>query len=84
MRVQAVINDVNNEKIDIVQYNEDPEKFVASALAPASGLTVKINDKKKTAEVTAPEDQLSLAIGREGQNAKLAGRLTEFHIDIKK
>ena len=84
VRVQAVINDVNNEKIDIVQYNEDPEKFVASALAPASGLTVKINDKKKTAEVTAPEDQLSLAIGREGQNAKLAGRLTEFHIDIKK
>lgn len=84
VRVQAVINDVNGEKIDIVQYNDDAAKFVASALAPATGLTVKVNDKKKVAEVTAPEDQLSLAIGREGQNAKLAGRLTEFHIDIKK
>lgn len=83
VRVQAVISEINGEKIDIVQYSEDIEKFVASALAPATGLTVKINAKKEVAEVTAPADQLSLAIGREGQNAKLAGRLVNLHIDIK-
>lgn len=83
VRVQAVISELNGEKIDIVQFSEDPEKFVAAALSPAAGLTVAINNKTKTAEVTAPADQLSLAIGREGQNAKLAGKLTGFHIDIK-
>lgn len=83
VRVQAVISELNGEKIDIIQFNEEPEKFVASALAPATDLTVKINAKKLTASVTAPSDQLSLAIGREGQNAKLAGRLTGYHIDIR-
>ena len=83
VRVQAVIGELNGEKIDIVQYSDDPEKFVSMALAPAAGLVVKINAKKQIAEVTAPADQLSLAIGREGQNAKLAGKLTGFHIDIK-
>lgn len=83
VRVQAIISELNGEKIDIVQFSEDPEKFVAAALSPASGLSVKINDTDKTAEVTAPADQLSLAIGREGQNAKLGGKLTGFHIDIK-
>ena len=83
VRVQAVISEINGEKIDIIQYNEDLEKFVASALAPATGLSVKINAAKEVAEVTAPADQLSLAIGREGQNAKLAGRLVNLHIDIK-
>ncbi len=82
VRVQAVISELNGEKIDIVQFNEEPEKFIASALAPASNLSVKINSKKQSAEVTAPADQLSLAIGRDGQNAKLAGKLTGFHIDI--
>ena len=82
VRVQAVIGELNGEKIDIIQYSEDLEKFVASALAPASGLTVKIDAKKQVAKVTAPEDQLSLAIGREGQNAKLAGKLVNLHIDI--
>jgi len=83
VRVQAVITDLGGEKIDIVQYSEELEKFVASALSPATGLEVKVDAKKQTAQVTAPTDQLSLAIGREGQNAKLAGRLTGVHIDIK-
>lgn len=83
VRVQAVINEINGEKIDIIQFNEDVAKFVAAALAPATGLTVKIDDKNMVAIVSAPADQLSLAIGREGQNAKLAGKLTGYHIDIK-
>jgi transcription termination/antitermination protein NusA len=83
VRVQAVISELNGEKIDIVQFSEDMEKFIASALSPAANLTVKLDTKKLTAEVIAPPDQLSLAIGREGQNAKLAGKLTGYHIDIK-
>ncbi len=82
VRVQAVIGELNGEKIDIVQFSEETDKFIASALSPATGLVVKINAKKLSAEVTAPADQLSLAIGREGQNAKLAGKLTGYHIDI--
>lgn len=83
VRVQAIISELNGEKIDIVQFSEDADKFVAAALSPASGLQVVIDDKKAIATVTAHADQLSLAIGREGQNAKLAGKLTGFHIDIK-
>lgn len=83
VRVQAVINDLNNEKIDVIQFNEDKERFVAAALAPATGLEVKCDATKKIAVVFAPTDQLSLAIGREGQNARLAGKLTDYHIDIK-
>lgn len=82
VRVQAVISELNGEKLDIVQYSEDLPKFVASALAPAENLIVKINSSKQSAEVMAPVDQLSLAIGRDGQNAKLAGKLTGLHIDI--
>ena len=83
VRVQAVINELNGEKIDIIQFNEEKSKFVAAALAPATGLVVKVDDKNMVATVSAPTDQLSLAIGREGQNAKLAGKLTGYHIDIK-
>ena len=83
VRVQAVISDLNGEKVDIIQYSDDPEKFVASALAPAANLTVKIQPKKGTAVVTAPPDQLSLAIGRDGQNAKLAGKITNLHIEVE-
>lgn len=83
VRVQAVIGELNGEKIDIIQYSDDLQKFVAAALAPAANLTVKIDVKKQQALVLAPPDQLSLAIGREGQNAKLAGRLTNLRIDIK-
>ncbi len=82
VRVQNVINELNNEKVDIIQFSEDLEKFVVSALAPAENLTVKVNQKTNNATVSAPADQLPLAIGREGQNAKLAGKLTGLHIDI--
>lgn len=83
IRVQEVINELNGEKIDVIQYSDDPAKFVAAALSPAESLSVKIIASKGLAQVTAPSDQLSLAIGREGQNARLAGRLTSFHIDVQ-
>ncbi len=83
VRVQAVISEVNGEKIDIIPFSENAEQFVANALAPAAGAVVKIDTKKGIADVTVPDDQLSLAIGRDGQNAKLAGKLTGFHINVK-
>ncbi len=82
VRVQAVIGELNGEKIDIVQYSEEPDKFISAALAPAADMQVRINVKNQTATVTITPDQLPLAIGRDGQNAKLAGKLTGFHIDI--
>ncbi|HBC72293.1 MAG: Transcription termination factor NusA [Candidatus Amesbacteria bacterium GW2011_GWB1_47_19] len=83
VRVQAVISELNGEKIDIVQFSEDPDKFVIAALSPATDLKVKIDPKTQTALVQAPPDQLPLAIGRDGQNAKLAGKLAGLHIDIE-
>lgn len=82
VRVQEVINELNGEKIDIIQYNEEIEKFIAAALSPAEGVMVKLDKKKKEAKVTVPEDQLSLAIGNRGQNARLAAKLTGFKIDL--
>lgn len=83
VRVQAVINELNGEKIDIIQYSEDVVKFIAAALSPAEKIKVEVDEKKKTAVVTVPEDQLSLAIGRDGQNVRLAVKLTGYKIDIK-
>ena len=83
VRVQAVINELNGEKIDIIQYSEDPAKFITGALSPAENVKVEINEKMKTAVVSVPEDQLSLAIGKEGQNVRLAVKLTGYKIDIK-
>ncbi|HNP89089.1 MAG: hypothetical protein BWY24_00064 [Microgenomates group bacterium ADurb.Bin219] len=83
VRVQAVIEELNGEKIDIIPYSEEMDKYIASALAPAENLEVKIEEDKKRAVVFAPQDQLSLAIGKEGQNARLAAKLTEYKIDIK-
>lgn len=83
VRVQAVINELNGEKIDIVEYSDDIDKYIAAALAPAEGLNVEIDEDKKKAIVTVPDDQLSLAIGKGGQNARLAAKLTGYHIDIK-
>ncbi|KKR50455.1 MAG: NusA antitermination factor [Candidatus Curtissbacteria bacterium GW2011_GWA1_40_16] len=83
VRVQAVINELGDEKIDIIAYQEDPVEFIKSALSPAKDLQVKINEKEKTAEVTTPDDQLSLAIGKEGQNVRLAAKLTGYRIDIR-
>jgi len=83
VRVQAVIKELNGEKIDIIQFNEDPEKFIIAALSPAENLEIKIDKKRKTAEVSVPEDQLSLAIGKDGQNVRLAAKLTDYRINIR-
>jgi len=83
VRVQAVINELSGEKIDIIQYSDDVEKFILSALSPAENLEIKTDEKKKTALVFAPEEQLSLAIGRGGQNVRLASKLTGYKIDIQ-
>jgi len=83
VRVQAVINELGDEKIDVIAYQEDLAEFVKSALSPAKDLQVKIKEKEKSAEVMAPDDQLSLAIGREGQNVRLAAKLTGYKIDIR-
>ncbi len=83
-RVQTVISELGGEKIDIVEYEDDPVKFIINALAPAKILSVKINDEEKTALAEVKEDQLSLAIGRGGQNVRLAARLTGWKIDILK
>lgn len=83
VRVQAVIDELNGEKIDIVQYSEEIEKFIIAALSPAENLKVKIDKKRKAAVVTVPDDQLSLAIGKDGQNVRLAAKLTGHRIDLK-
>lgn len=84
VRVQAVINELGGvEKVDIIQWGEDAKSFIQSALAPAKDIEIMLNDKKKTALAYVPDDQLSLAIGREGQNVRLAGKLTGWKIDIK-
>ncbi len=81
-RVQAVINELAGEKIDIIEWSEEPVKFISAALSPAKVIEVKIDKKKNQAEVTVPEDQLSLAIGIRGQNVRLAAKLTGWKIDI--
>lgn len=83
VRVQSVINELGGlEKIDIVQWSEDIKFFIQSALAPAKDIEIITNDKKNTAQALVPDDQLSLAIGREGQNVRLAAKLTGWKIDI--
>jgi N utilization substance protein A len=82
-RVQAVVAELGGEKIDVIPWNEDPSAFVANALSPAQVLSVDIDEANRIANVTVPERMLSLAIGREGQNARLAARLTGWRIDIR-
>ncbi|MEP7167356.1 MAG: transcription termination factor NusA [Candidatus Woesebacteria bacterium] len=82
VRVQEVIKEVNNEKIDIIQSADDARTFIQAALAPAEHLKVTLEEVKKAATVVCPDDQLSLAIGRNGQNARLAAKLTGWHITI--
>ncbi|QRF23688.1 transcription termination/antitermination protein NusA [Alicyclobacillus sp. TC] len=82
-RVQAVVNELHGEKIDIVKWSEDPAEFVANSLAPAKVLDVQIIEEEKVARTIVPDYQLSLAIGKEGQNARLAAKLTGWKIDIK-
>jgi len=81
-RVMAVINELGGEKIDIIEYSEEPEKYIANSLSPAKVLEVKIMPKNKALAIT-PEDQLSLAIGKEGQNVRLAAKLTGWKIDVR-
>jgi N utilization substance protein A len=82
-RVQAVVAELGGEKIDVIPWNDDPGMFVANALSPAQVLSVDIDQEHRIANVTVPERMLSLAIGREGQNARLAARLTGWRIDIR-
>lgn len=83
VRIQNVINELNGEKIDVIEWNEDPSIYIASALLPAKILAVDIKEEEKFAQVVVPDNQLSLAIGKSGQNARLAARLTNWKIDIK-
>lgn len=83
VRVQAVMNEIGEEKIDIILWNEDPKIFIANALSPAKISSIEINEEEKKATVKVPEDQLSLAIGRQGQNVRLAAKLTGWNVDIE-
>jgi transcription termination/antitermination protein NusA len=83
VRIQNVVNELSGEKIDVVQWDPDPAVFVANALSPAQVVSVTINEDENTARVIVPERQLSLAIGKEGQNARLAAKLTGWRIDIR-
>lgn len=83
IRIQNIINELNGEKIDVIEWNEDPSIYISTALLPAKVLAVDIKEEEKFAQVIVPDDQLSLAIGKSGQNAKLAAKLTNWKIDIK-
>jgi transcription termination/antitermination protein NusA len=83
IRIQNIVNELNGERVDVVQWDPDPARFVANALSPAQVVSVVITEMENTAAVTVPDRQLSLAIGKEGQNARLAAKLTGWRIDIK-
>ena len=83
VRIQNVINELHGEKIDVIEWNEDPSIYIASALLPAEIMAVDIKEDEKFAQVIVPDNQLSLAIGKSGQNARLAAKLTNWKIDIK-
>jgi len=83
IRIQNIVNELNDERIDVVQWAEDPKVFIGSALSPAQVSSVELNQEDGTAMVVVPDKQLSLAIGKDGQNARLAAKLTGWRIDIK-
>ncbi len=83
MRVQSIVNELNGEKIEVVKWSADPAEFIVNAMSPAKVIGVAIEEENKFAQVIVPDSQLSLAIGKEGQNARLAARLTNWKIDIK-
>ena len=83
IRIQNIINELGGEKIDVIEWSEDPAIFISAALLPAQVLAVDIKEEEKFAQVIVPDDQLSLAIGKSGQNARLAAKLTNWKIDIK-
>jgi N utilization substance protein A len=82
-RVERIVEELKGEKIDIIHWSEDPAEFIANALSPATVLLTRVSEMEKAARVVVPDTQLSLAIGREGQNARLAAKLTGWKIDIK-
>ncbi len=83
MRVQSIVDELHGEKIDIVKWNPDPVKYIANSLSPAKVVSVAVKEDEKISRVIVPDHQLSLAIGKEGQNARLAAKLTGWKIDIK-
>ena len=83
IRLQSIINELNGEKIDVIQWDTDPGIFISNALSPAQVANIKIDEERNAATVVVPDKQLSLAIGKEGQNARLAAKLTGWRIDIK-
>ncbi|MBQ3145331.1 MAG: transcription termination/antitermination protein NusA [Clostridia bacterium] len=83
IRIQNIINELKGEKIDVIEWDEDPAVFISAALLPAQVMAVDIREEEKFAQVIVPDDQLSLAIGKSGQNARLAAKLTNWKIDIK-
>ena len=83
IRLQSIINELHGEKIDVIQWNTDPGIFISNALSPAQVANIKIDEERNAATVVVPDKQLSLAIGKEGQNARLAAKLTGWRIDIK-
>lgn len=83
VRINTIMGELNGEKIDLVLYSDDPLEYIAKALAPAEVMSVEINDSLKASQVIVPDDKLSLAIGKKGQNVRLAARLTGWKIDVK-
>ena len=82
-RVNVIVNELGGEKIDVINWSEDPKAFIAAALSPSKVLAVAINEAEQSAKIVVPDHQLSLAIGKEGQNARLSAKLTGWRIDIK-
>jgi len=82
-RVNNIVEELGGEKVDIIKYSEDPAEYIAAALSPADVISVTTLEEGKSCRVVVPDDQLSLAIGKEGQNARLAAKLTGYKIDIK-
>jgi N utilization substance protein A len=82
-RVKAIVNELGNEQIDIIEWDENPAQLIVNALSPAKVISAMANDEEKKAEIVVSEQQLSLAIGKSGQNVRLAAKLTGFGIDIK-
>ena len=82
-RVNVIVNELGGEKIDVINWSEDPKEFIAAALSPSKVVAVVINEEDQSAKIVVPDHQLSLAIGKEGQNARLSAKLTGWRIDIK-
>ena len=83
IRVQNIVDELKDEKIDIIKWSKDPKEFISNALSPAKVLNVVVDEENKSAKVIVDDNQLSLAIGKEGQNVRLAAKLTNWKIDIK-